>query len=170
MRRGGLAALPTVVLAFVAAAAPPSATAAPRPSTERVTIESDGWRLAGDLVFPDSARPVPAVVLIHGAAGDRGAYVKLADALAAKGIGSPRIDLQGLPFLMIVSRNERYLKELAAALRDRSRTAEFLEVGGTEHAADLLAARPDLVPLIAVWFREKLAGDPTGARPSKPAD
>jgi poly(3-hydroxybutyrate) depolymerase len=43
-----------------------------------VVIESDGWRLAGDLRLPeDAGKPVPAVVLLHGAARNRVAYTEL---------------------------------------------------------------------------------------------
>jgi hypothetical protein len=48
------------------------------------------------------------------------------------------------------------LKEVVQALREQSRTAEFLELSGTEHATRLLPAHPDLAERIAVWFRYKL--------------
>jgi 2-oxo-4-hydroxy-4-carboxy--5-ureidoimidazoline (OHCU) decarboxylase len=66
------------------------------------------------------------------------------------------IDQHHLPWLLIVSRHERYLKDVAQALRDQSRTAEFLEVSGTAHATNLLSAHPDLAERVAVWFRYRL--------------
>jgi dienelactone hydrolase len=210
-----------------------------------VEIESDGWKIIGDLVVPEAKGPVPAVLMFNGAARDRTPYRELAEQLARLGIASLRADLRGhgesinrgkfvpgqnleilentdrdvaaafaflkankridgsrigfigasysgeymmiagkkagyaaayvalspgslsdesialidqhkLPFLLVVARHERYLKEVAQALRDQSRTAEFLELSGTEHATRLLPAHPDLAERIAVWFRYKL--------------
>jgi dienelactone hydrolase len=60
-----------------------------------VVIESDGWRLVGDLRLPDQATgPVPAVVLLHGAARNRGAHAELARHLSSRGIASLRLDLR----------------------------------------------------------------------------
>ncbi len=67
------------------------------------------------------------------------------------------IDRERLPWLLVVSRNERYLTEVAQAFRAGSRTAEFLELAGTDHATDLLAAHPDLAGRIAAWFQHRLA-------------
>jgi len=210
----------------------------------RVVIESDGWRLVGDLLLPASDRPVPAVLLLNKAAGDRRAYAALARALAGRGIGSLRLDLRGhgesinlgrfipadttnrqrmiwdsdadvvvaqrylrahpridpnrigvvgasysgeemaeagriagyvrayaalspgsfsdlsidaidasgVPWLVIVSKDERYLHEVASAVRERSRTAELLMVPGTGHATEILQERPDLAGRLAAWF------------------
>jgi dienelactone hydrolase len=216
------------------------------PATERVTIESGEWKIVGDLVLPRSVAPLAVVILLNKAAGDRTAYVGLADQLARYGIGSLRVDLRGhgdstnrgrfvpaagtaiikdterdvavahewlrkdkrvdshrigfvgasysgeammqaarttgyaaayvglspgslsdesiaaidrehLTWLLVVSRHERYLTEVAQTLRERSRSAEFLELSGTAHATDLLKAHPDLAERIALWFRYKLA-------------
>lgn len=233
-----------VVLCLLAAGAPSSA-GAQTPSGERVGIESDGWRIIGDLLVPEAKVPLPAVLLFNAAARDRTQYRELAERLARFGIASLRVDLRGhgesinlgkfvpsegtaliadsdhdvaaafaflradkridparigmvgasysgemmmiagrktgyaaayvalspgslsdesiaaidqhsLPWLLVVSRHEKYLKEVAQALRDQSRTAEFLELSGTEHATRLLPAHPDLTERIAVWFRYKL--------------
>ncbi len=61
----------------------------------RVAILSDGWELIGDLRLPDADGPVPAVLMLHKAAGDRTEYVDLAEHLAARGIASLRLDLRG---------------------------------------------------------------------------
>ncbi len=51
-----------------------------------VAIESDGWRLVGELRRPEGERPpVPAVVVLHGAARNRSAYIELARELAIRG-------------------------------------------------------------------------------------
>ena len=213
--------------------------------TERVTITSGEWRIAGDLVLPQRGSDLAAVIMLNKAAGDRNAYKGLAESLALRGIASLRIDLRGhgestnrgrfvpgegraiiersdedvvaaheflkkqeriapkrigfvgasysgeammqaarsseygaayvglspgslsdesiasidrekLPWLLVVSRHERYLKEAAQAFRDQSRTGEFLEVGGTRHATDILAEHSEMADLIAEWFRIRL--------------
>lgn len=67
------------------------------------------------------------------------------------------IDAHRLPWLLVVSRHERHLKEVAQAFRERSRTGEYLEVGGAEHASGLFADHPDLNARLALWFQLKLA-------------
>jgi dienelactone hydrolase len=60
----------------------------------RVVIESGGWQLVGDLRLPGSGEPVPAVLLLNKAAGDRSPYKALADQLAQRNIASLRLDLR----------------------------------------------------------------------------
>ena len=72
-----------------------SAIVPARADDVRVEIDSDGWTLIGDLTMPE-AMPLNAfALLLHKAAGDRNAYVAMAEALATKGIASLRIDLRG---------------------------------------------------------------------------
>jgi dienelactone hydrolase len=66
-----------------------------------VAIPSDGYDIVGTLALPtDAEGPVPAVLMLHGygssadEVGDM--YGRLADALAAKGVGSLRIDFAGM--------------------------------------------------------------------------
>ena len=61
----------------------------------RVEIDSEGWTLVGDLTTPDTTSLNAFALLLHKAAGDRKAYVTMAEAMAAKGIASLRIDLRG---------------------------------------------------------------------------
>ncbi len=74
-----------------------SAVAAPKvPAKEqRVVIESDGWKLVGDLLLPQAKHPVPAVIMLNRAAGDRTEYASLAVRLTEQGIASLRVDLRG---------------------------------------------------------------------------
>lgn len=74
--------------------AQPPSTAPAEERIERVTLESDGWRLVGDWQTPPEPRPVPAALLLHRAAGSRGEYVALAAALARRGVASLRLDLR----------------------------------------------------------------------------
>jgi dienelactone hydrolase len=213
-------------------------------------LQVEGWRIIGDLVKPRAPRPIPAVLLLNKAAGDRQVYAGLAARLAERGIASLRLDLRGhgesvnqgkfiptsppeqrlmlegedqeiaaatrylqglpgidarrlgyvgasysgemmmvaarkhgygkayvalspgsfseeslagidqtqLPFLFVRSTQERSraMQEFYTNLRQRSRTAQFLEVGGTEHATDALIAHPELAEIIAVWLAHKL--------------
>jgi dienelactone hydrolase len=65
------------------------------PEASRVVIESDGWHLVGDLLLPAAGRPLPGVLMLNKAAGDRSAYREFADQLAARGVASLRLDLRG---------------------------------------------------------------------------
>ncbi len=210
----------------------------------RVVIDSDGWRLIGELRLPTSDQRIPAVLLLNKAAGDRRAYTTLASALADRGIATLRLDLRGhgestnlgrfvpgdtsrseeiiwnaetdviaasrylkshpridadrigvvgasysgeemaeagriagharayaalspgsfsdesieaidasgVPWFFIVSKHERFLHGIAAAIQAQSRTAEILFVPGDSHATDILEGRPDLAERIAVWL------------------
>ena len=213
----------------------------------RVVVESGGWQLVGDLVVPVSERPLPAVLLLNKAAGDRTAYRGLANQLAARGIASLRLDLpghgestnlgrfvpgererdpiiwdaeaqvlaahrylvsrpqvdagrigivgasysgeemaeagrtqgyaqayvalspgsfsgesidgidaSGVPWLFIVSNNERFLTEITVTVQVESQTVEILMVPGTAHATDILEAHPDMAERVAVWLAERL--------------
>lgn len=95
-----------VALGACAGPMPGSQAPAPEPPIlqTRVTIESDGWRLVGDLTMPasegsaDAAAPprrVAAALLLNKAAGNRAVYGDLARELAARGVGSLRLDLRG---------------------------------------------------------------------------
>jgi dienelactone hydrolase len=91
-------------------------------------------------------------------AGPAAAYVGLSPgSLSDESIAA--IDRIRVPWLLVVSRDERYLKEVVQALREQSRSAELLELGGTEHATRLLDAHPDLAERLAVWFSVKLRDD-----------
>jgi len=72
-----------------------SAMMSARAADLRVEIDSEGWTLVGDLTTPESTPPNAFALLLHKAAGDRTAYVAMAEALATRGIASLRIDLRG---------------------------------------------------------------------------
>ena len=216
------------------------------PRETRVEVASGEWKLAGDLVVPKSAEPVPAVLLLNKAAGNRHVYAGLASELADRGIASLRLDLRGhgesvnrgtfvpgnegramiagteadiiaacnhlrslegidsssiavvgasysgeemmeaariagyadayvalspgslsdesirsidstgIPWLYIASRDERYLKEVTAAVLQMSHSAETLILPGTAHATRILESRPDIAVRIAVWLAARL--------------
>ncbi len=64
-------------------------------TTRHETLSSGGWQLESDLLLPSSHDPMPAVLLLHAAAGNRSVYENLAEELATQGIASLRIDLRG---------------------------------------------------------------------------
>lgn len=66
-----------------------------------VTIPSDGYDISGTLALPTEAEgAVPAVLLLHGYGSDKHEvglmYTRLAEALAAQGVASLRIDFAGM--------------------------------------------------------------------------
>jgi dienelactone hydrolase len=63
-------------------------------TNKRVKLDSDGWEIFGDLRIPESTHPVPAVILLNKAYGNRAVYKKLSEHLAAIGIASIRVDLR----------------------------------------------------------------------------
>ena len=71
------------------------ATLSVRADDVRVEIDSEGWTLVGDLTTPETMSLNAFALLLHKAAGDRKAYVTMAEAMAARGIASLRIDLRG---------------------------------------------------------------------------
>jgi dienelactone hydrolase len=68
------------------------------------------------------------------------------------------IDSSGVPWLIVKSVDERarVFKDFFALLRQKSRTVQVLEMNGGEHATDILGAHPELVDMVAVWFKYKL--------------
>ncbi len=220
-----------------------------QPVDERVTLNSDGWEIVGDLRLPKSAKPVPAVILLNAAGGNRKDYEELADQLEKRGIASFRVDLRAhgesinkgtfgppfdekmlsllvgtdrdvsvisnyirshpkidserigfvgasysgermaesarkgrygkayvalspgdfsdesieaidkskVPWFFIRSLEERdFFNELFAGIRQKSRTAQILEIPGSEHATRILAHHLEMSEIIAVWFKNKL--------------
>ena len=89
------------------------------------------------------------------AAGFATAYVGLSPG-SLSGDSIDAIDRQGFPFLLVTSRDERWMKEVAAALRERSRSAHFLELDGSAHATDLLDEHPGLAGIVAEWIEGAL--------------
>jgi hypothetical protein len=68
------------------------------------------------------------------------------------------IDRSGAAWLFIKSTEERAksVKELFPLLRQKSRTAQTMEVAGTGHATDILNQQAELAEMLAVWFKYHL--------------
>jgi dienelactone hydrolase len=94
------------------------------------------------------------------ATGWAAAYVGLSPgSLSDESIAA--IDRERLPWLLVVCRDERHLKEVEKALREQSRSADFVELPGTRHAIELLETRSDLAELLSTWLDRRLDGAST---------
>jgi predicted alpha/beta hydrolase len=223
-----------ILLVWVCALTLPAVAQESPLEADGVTVDSDGWQLVGDLTVPTADDPIPAVLMLNQAAGDRVVYAKLARHLADRGIASLRLDLRGhgestnlgvftpgehrrdpliwdaevdvaaahaylkadprldagrigivgasysgeemvalspgsfedlsiagidasgVPWLFVVSRDERFLQEITVAVREQSTTVEMVVVPGQRHASDLLVEHPDLSERVAVWLAHHL--------------
>lgn len=69
-------------------------------TSEEVAIPGDGYDIHGVFVTPDGEGPAPAVLMLHGYASSAdevgNMYASEAEALAAQGVGSLRIDFAGM--------------------------------------------------------------------------
>jgi len=62
---------------------------------ERISVQSEGWELIGDLQIPETPEIVSAVLLLNKADGNRHVYRELAGHLTERGIASLRLDMRG---------------------------------------------------------------------------
>lgn len=85
-------------------------------------------------------------------AGRLGKYATAYVALSPGSFGDESIagiDASRVPWLFIVSRDERFLPEITATVRSQSQSVELLVVPGDRHASDILDDRADLAARIA---------------------
>ena len=61
--------------------------------SEQIVLNSDGWEIHG--VWQSSGIAAPAVLLLHGAAGNRNDFAALANAAVAEGMHVLRLELRG---------------------------------------------------------------------------
>jgi dienelactone hydrolase len=66
------------------------------------------------------------------------------------------MDDSTVPWLFVVSRNERHLKDIAAAVQGTTKTVEMLYIPGDAHATRILESRHDVAERIAVWLASQL--------------
>jgi len=66
------------------------------------------------------------------------------------------IDSSGVPWLFIASKNERFLREITAAVQQHSQSVQLLIVPGASHATDILEEQSDIAERIAVWLDQRL--------------
>jgi dienelactone hydrolase len=66
------------------------------------------------------------------------------------------IDASGVPWLFVVSRDDRFLGEITASVQRQSKTAELLLLPAAAHATDIFASNPDVAERIATWFANRL--------------
>ena len=83
------------------------------------------------------------------------AYVALSPgSLSAETIDG--IDASGIPWWVLRSKDERFVRDVVDALRAQSRSARVTEVDGAAHASDMLVLHPELAGEIADWLRVSL--------------
>lgn len=88
-------------------------------------------------------------------AGHAQAYVELSPgSFSDESIAG--IDSSGVPWLFVVSNNERHLKEIEAEVRRRSNSVEMVILPGEAYASNLLAVHRGLAERIAVWLEAHL--------------
>ena len=128
---------------------------------ERDVAAAFAWLRAQDSVDGTRLGVVGAsysgeVMAIAQRAGSRArAYVALSPgSLSAETIDA--IDASGVPWWILRSRNERFVRDVVAAARARSRTARVTEVEGNGHASDMLIGNPGLSAEIADWLASAL--------------
>ena len=66
------------------------------------------------------------------------------------------LDSNGVPWLVITARGDRFLTEIVTALREQGETVELLTIPGSEHATDILVTNPDVAERVAVWLARQL--------------
>ena len=66
------------------------------------------------------------------------------------------IDDRRVPWWILRSRDERFVRDVMEAARTRSRTARVTEVPGRAHATDMLVSNPNLNARIADWLAQGL--------------
>lgn len=93
-------------------------------------------------------------------AGRNTAYAHAYVALSPGSLSDESInamDSSTVPWLFIVSKNERFLHEIVSKVHEKTRTVEILHLPGDKHATDILSARPGLSERIAIWLDAKLS-------------
>jgi hypothetical protein len=68
------------------------------------------------------------------------------------------IDASGVPWLLVTAKDDRFLREIAVSVRERSAAVEIVELPGGLHATDIIAERADVAQRIAVWLAVRLFG------------
>jgi len=89
---------------------------------ESVSLESLGDALSGALFLPESARPVPAVIVCHGAGEFKENYFELCELLADCGVAALAIDMHGHG----ESAGARFCVEMRAWVNDVRTAIDFL--------------------------------------------
>jgi alpha-beta hydrolase superfamily lysophospholipase len=91
-------------------------------SKEPVRLNSQGDALCGILFVPGGSRPVPAVIICHGAGEFKENYFELCELLAARGIAALAIDMHGHG----ESAGQRFCVEMRQWVADVRAAIDFL--------------------------------------------
>lgn len=87
--------------------------------------------------------------------GYAAAYVALSPGSFSE-VSVQGIDLSGVSWLFVTSRDERFLQDIRAAVSEQSNSVEQVIVPGSGHATDLLEQHEDLAERIAIWLCTQL--------------
>lgn len=90
--------------------------------TESVCIRSLGDDLAGTLFLPNAERPVPVLIICHGAGEFKENYFELCDLLAQRGVATLAIDLHGHG----QSAGERFAVDMRSWVADVRAAVDYL--------------------------------------------
>ena len=99
-----------------------SCEAGMKTSQEHAVLQSLGHKLAAELFLPESARPVPALIVCHGAGEFKENYFELCECLAARGVAALALDMHGHG----QSEGERYCVEIPHWVEDVRAALRFL--------------------------------------------
>jgi len=92
-------------------------------------------------------------------AGRNTAYAQAYVALSPGSFGDESIDamdVSRVPWLFIVSKDDQFLHEIVAKVREKTQTVEILYIPGDKHATDILDDRTDLSERMATWLAANL--------------
>lgn len=92
-------------------------------------------------------------------AGRKNGYAQAYAALSPGSFSEESItamDESKVPWLFIVSRQERFLHEIAASVQSTTQAVEILYIPGSEHATRILESRPDVSERLAIWLAAQL--------------
>ena len=59
-------------------------------------------------------------------------------------------------WLFIVSKNDPFLREIVANVREKTQSVEIVYLPGDRHATDILDSRPDMATRIAAWLHQAI--------------
>lgn len=91
-------------------------------SRESVCLRSDGDDLAGVLFLPEDGRPVPVLIICHGAGEFKENYFELCEVLVSRGVATLAIDMHGHG----ASAGERYYVNMRLWVSDIQSAIDFL--------------------------------------------
>ncbi|MCP4293904.1 MAG: alpha/beta fold hydrolase [bacterium] len=93
-------------------------------------------------------------------AGRAGGYCQAYAALSPGSFSEESIkaiDPAGIPWLIVVAQEDRYLTEITAALQEISETVDLKLIAGSKHGTNILAHHPAVVEQLVDWLAAQLS-------------